>query len=217
MNEFDAIKAKLLALPVKEDAEAEEATEATRKAQWALDCRKFWQGLAPEAFWANDDGRDAELSAVARDWRAVAGDRPFLAIFGESRVGKSWACYHALKRDIFSRRSVIAMRVSQLSTRLSTLFREDPEEHDTFMADLQRVEVLYLDDLDKAVFTERFSQQLFDIIDSRAANRKATLITANTSASQLREALEKNGQRFAGPLVNRIIENSKLVTTKRKA
>jgi DNA replication protein DnaC len=201
---------RIAAAPVAPEPDPGAISEARRKAS-----REYWQKITPEAYWAADDGRDPQLSAIAKNWRAVAQGKDFLMLLGDSRAGKSWACYQALKRDIVGGNSVGAWRTSQLSMKLSTLFRDDPEEHDQLLSDLCRIDVVYLDDLDKAVFTERFGQQLYDIIEARAASFKKTLITANTSPNMLRMMLEKNGLKFADPLVNRIIERGHLVVSQK--
>ena len=203
--DFAAALAALMKLRVISDEDAA-ARSKEREAAARAELAAFWRGITPAAYHAQDDGRNPRLSAIARDWRAVSGGKPVLLLLGDSRRGKTWAAYQSLKREVLARRSIIARRVSQLNMELSALFRDDPEEHRELMRSLCRVDVLLLDDLDKAVFTERAAQELFDVVDARCSARLPIIITANASPRQLRELLDKNGHRFAGPMVNRLVE-----------
>lgn len=173
--------------------------------------RRKWLAIVPPAYQTQDDGRNPKITAIAKDWRKAANGATFLILLGQSRKGKTFCAYACLKREIMARRTVAVYRVAELSATMSALFRDDPEDYEDLLTRLRRVDCLVLDDIDKAVMTDRFAQQMFDLIDHRAAYKLGTIVTANISMADFRKSLERTHASYA-PLVNRIVESGHIET-----
>jgi DNA replication protein DnaC len=72
------------------------------------------------------------------------------------------------------------------------LFWEDQSKAAGFIEELIRVDVLMLDDLDKAKFTERTEAELFEVIDARTAHGRPILASLNAAGDALAAMLPEH-------------------------
>ena len=70
------------------------------------------------------------------------------------------------------------------------------------------MDVLYLDDLDKAKFTERIEAEIYHVINSRTENGKPILATVNTQGDALADLMSDNR---GWPIVRRLRDYCKPV------
>lgn len=82
---------------------------------------------------------------------------------------------------------------SQLTRTLTGLYGTSVSEADAMMRRLCRLDLLIIDDLCKDKLTDRASELIFDLIDSRFSNRKRTWITANFGGQDLEERFGERG------------------------
>ncbi len=169
--------------------------------------RARWEELTPAVFKKPDDGRSPVATAIVADALKVAGDKDLLYIVGPCRSGKSRSAYHALKRFLMEGASAEVGQISDMS-----LARYD--EYADIADRLKHCGVLLLDDMDKGVYTERFSQLIFSILDWRITHSLPTLVTANVSIRILEDYISRNAPQFAKPISSRIAEASKVVEVK---
>jgi DNA replication protein DnaC len=121
---------------------------------------------------------------------------------GATGLGKTRCLILRLRTLHFKEhRSIKFIGAADLGLKCGQLFWEDQSKAAWFIEDLIRVDVLMLDDLDKARFTDRTEAELFHVIDARTANGKPILASLNTTGDELAAMLS---QHRGLPLVRRL-------------
>ena len=106
-----------------------------------------------------------------------------LVIRGSTRLGKTRAAWLLIKRLMLEGRSVKAMTCGEFARQAAENAGDGARD---WFDEMTKVDVLFVDDLGKSKLTERVESDLFDIIESRAANLKPCLFTTNFDGETLK-------------------------------
>lgn len=122
-----------------------------------------------------------------------------LLIRGQTGRCKTRATWRLLRRQFNERRSIIALTSAQFD-------RQCRDAGGTFTLSewfdrLAAVDVLFLDDLGKAKWTEGTEAQMFDLIDERTREGRPILATTNDSGESLAARLSTDRRE---PLIRRL-------------
>ena len=171
---------------------------------------QFWRPITPEALQVPDNGLNALKTAIARHPKQYLGNKAFMVLIGPCRTGKTWTAYHALKSACIDGKTIAAIRAASFSAEVAL----DWDASSKTLKEAQEVEYLLIDDLCKAIFSPRFTQLLFVLIDSRTAHGKKTIITLNAPLRTLFDLIQKTAPQYAEPIMSRINESMSLQVIK---
>lgn len=156
-----------------------------------------WTSVCPELY------RQTEVSKLnpAKLARVMAwsyGPRGLL-LHGKTGLGKTRMMFLLLHRLIVgeNRRAMVFLGNSFSHSAQSAAM----ENIEAWADRLNRVEVLFLDDLAKAKMTDHVEAQLFGVLEMRAAHCLPTLITTNAVGDTLEKRLSEDR---GAPLVRRL-------------
>lgn len=140
--------------------------------------------------WRSDTGSKQALAKYAEvmRWGNDTSELPSMGILakGPSDEGKTFFLYQKIKELIFQGRSVVCMECDTFSHEITRRFGGDkPGQGGEWLDALLIPDVLFLDDLGKSVFTERYTSELFGLIERRAARNKPIFCTTNEDAGSL--------------------------------
>jgi DNA replication protein DnaC len=170
----------------------------------------FWEPITPKALQMPDNGLSALKTAIARHPKQYLGDKTFLVLAGPCRTGKTWTAYQALKSACIDGKTISAIRAASFSAEVAL----DWDAAAKTLKDAQTVDYLLIDDFCKAIFSPRFTQLLFVLIDSRAAHGRKTIITLNVPLKDLFTIMQAAAPLYAEPILSRINESMSLQVIK---
>lgn len=156
-----------------------------------------------------------------------------LIVSGISGLGKSRAAWMAIKRlYLDDKKSVIAMDCQELGNKIAECFRSDVHGAiEAFVKELKGCDVLYIDDLGKGIFTERYKSTLYDVVKFRSEFGRPMLITTNyavvpdrkTGVSELSQRIAMSSEtqskfldQTADAIVRRLLDYSDGIRFERK-
>lgn len=123
------------------------------------------------------------LQTLAKSWTPLSG-KGNLLLHGVTRLGKSRTAWEICKRLDARGVQVKVLTMRDIEFQLQEGFQK---------GDWHRVvdrwcnhQFLFIDDLGKEKLTERSQSCLFQIVDERSANKRATLITTNYDGETLK-------------------------------
>ena len=165
-----------------------------------------WVRLCPLEFRLPcEAGGKTKLSRMDSDvpgWRRVLdwnfGNRGLL-VRGETGRCKTRAMWRLLRKLFEERKKIVVLTAAQFDRQcrdaggnftLSEWFNE-----------LATVDVLFLDDLGKANWTQGTEAQIFDLVDTRTRNGRPILATTNDTGASLTARLSADR---GGPLIRRL-------------
>lgn len=108
-----------------------------------------------------------------------------LYVFGAVGVGKTFAARACLREALVAGCSVAEVSAHRLC-KVTDSFREG----DGLVTAWKSVQVLFIDDLDKARWTPERLVALWELLDARTNSRKRTIVTTNIDSAPLRETLK---------------------------
>ncbi len=125
---------------------------------------------------------NTEAWRAAKDWKGDSN----IYLFGPVGCGKSFLALSILKRVFCATKGrdvaeIAARRFAKLSDRF--------DEGRGMLSELTKVNILLIDDLDKAIWDPERLAALWEILDDRMVGNRRTIITANVAPLQLREML----------------------------
>lgn len=171
--------------------ELDKQKEEERKWQFKRKCERLRKdGIADPSYLAQtfskDDGRNPKISKIcweyAEHWDEMKADNIGILFYGSVGTGKSFqACCiaHAL---IDKGVSVCVTNFPRILNKLQG-FGEDKQ---TFLDQLNRYDLLVIDDLGVERDTSYSVEQIFNIIDARSRSGKPLIVTTNLSLSDLK-------------------------------
>lgn len=118
---------------------------------------------------------------------AAKGDN--LLILGAYQIGKTHCSCHAALRESDKGRTVRYVRYAQWLRGIVSTMGKDMEDAEEQIQQAQRCDLLIIDDFGKGKCTERVSEILFDVIDSREVARRPTWITSNLKSDEIEKHL----------------------------
>lgn len=109
-----------------------------------------------------------------------------LILYGASGTGKTRACYYLFDRLIDDGYTVKVVGAVDFQKEIINCTKPGGDgDLDDFMDSLLEVDVLCIDDLDKARFSPRVEAEFFNLIDKRTSNECPIIISANSSGNTL--------------------------------
>lgn len=105
-------------------------------------------------------------------------------------------------------KSIIAIGAADFSMECGRLFWQDQGQAAAFIHKLCDVDVLYIDDLDKAKFTERTEAEVYHVVNSRTEHGKPILATVNLKGDALKDMMSESR---GWPIVRRLRDYCKAV------
>jgi len=194
----DACYAKLDA-----EHEAKEREERQHK------LTKEFDSLCPPLY------RDSDPSRIFRGYVKAIAEWKFsptgLLLIGPAGKGKTRAAWMLMRREHLEGRSIYGLTATELAKFAADQWHSRAEEKRQAEEALQTcksVALLLIDDLGKQKFTERAELELYDILESRTANMKPTIITANSDGGQLLKMLSADR---GEPILRRLQQFSKVI------
>ncbi len=184
------------------DSAAEHQARRLRENRWAEECPKRFQDT--ELF----DLPNQAKTAAAMRWKY--GPKG-LVLYGQSFQGKSRTAYLIVRREwIDNRRDFLFTSHRDIEVYAQRTMKTDPGEYYRWLARLETVPVLYIDDLGKSNFVRmdgkpKMSEEiLFNALDKRFNEGLPVIITCNGAFDQIAGAMSTDR---GIPLLNRINES----------
>lgn len=134
-----------------------------------------------------------------------------LILIGDSRMGKT-RCAWQLMRRIYCLEGFLFEAISelQLSHKVSEFGKS--ESLKDWIEKLCRVKVLFIDDLGKAVMTERVSSELFYIFEERMKNNRPLVITMQINPENYAQKISnRSGREMADSILNRLKAHCEII------
>ena len=167
--------------------------------------KKTWQQIVGELYAEEFDAakssmEPAKLSQILEFPSKGKG----LCVIGESRRGKSRACFHRL-RDFYldDYLSIKCVTGIEFATKASAAFK-DPAKTQAWLLEFSSPSLLYIDDFGKR-FNITTAEALHEIFEERCKTRKPTWLSTNLT-SELIKKLLKDEPHLANSLIERIKE-----------
>lgn len=192
-------------------AKAEQEFREQNRREQSSSTQAEWERICPPRFQDTDPARIPDQSAMNQiiGWKSVADG---LLALGETGSCKTRSFYLLLRRLHFKeKKSIVAINSADLSMEIGRLFYTDQLAASNFIKRLCSVDVLYLDDLDKAKFTERTEAEVYHIINHRTEHRRPIFASVNCTGEELSGLLSDNR---GWPIVRRLRDYCKLVCFK---
>jgi DNA replication protein DnaC len=134
-----------------------------------------------------------ELEPAVAAWAAGRSDCPSLFLTGPIGVGKTHSAWQATRQWVHTQfggeyRGTPVVEIFR-STALFDALRPDAQENSTraLVKHLQKVDLLFIDDLAAARPSAWTQERLFEIFDERYINRRPVIITCDVLPSALAE------------------------------
>ncbi len=180
-----------------------------------LKAMQTWQHLVPPLYHTSGDwilATDSKTLNRAKVMQVIAwqfGSKG-LFLYGEkSGTGKTTAAYLITKSAIANQKRCAVFSHSEFSRKASFLTNTDQQAGSRWIKLVNECDLLVIDDFGKSRFktadgtSKQAEELLFDILDSRIANKRPTILTSNDNAATLRARLSaERGE----PLLRRLRE-----------
>ena len=164
-----------------------------------------WNGICPPLYRENDLSRIPDaLKAAAANWEG----KRWLGFAGKAGTGKTRAAFIALRRMHFAGSDCYAITGTQLRRLLSDAYADnqsDRAEARQTIKTIRSCRYLLLDDLGKQRFTEAAQEDVFDLLETRAAWERPIIWTTNSGAKDLSNRLSSDR---ADAIIRRLSEFS---------
>lgn len=202
---------------IREEEAARKIIEAR-----ARELREAWLDLCPEDYLDTDlDRTQRELESAGIVGLTMEGEQKKridvptiiervtnwpdsglgLAILGDTGRHKTRLMLKLMERLHFAGQKVAFVNAAAMSDRIGSLLGESAKAGDEYIARLESVQNLLLDDLGKAKMTDRAEEALYRIVEARRSRRKRTFFTANCTGAEL---IQRMSVDRGGPIVRRL-------------
>ena len=159
----------------------------------------WWSKVCPPLYQDTDPKRlpQGPLAKVMA-WSGPKG----LLLHGETGTGKTRAVWLRLRLANERGARFLALDSAGFQEGLYAKFSEGMGDMKCWLGYLSKLPLLFIDDLDKAVFKEWVASELFAVLDRRARAKLPTIITTNATGPTLAKLLG----RWGIPFVRRLRE-----------
>jgi hypothetical protein len=151
-----------------------------------------WQEICPPLYRDTDLRQiPAPLMDAVNGW---TGER-WLGFAGRPGTRKTRAAFVALRRMHYAGKECHAITGTQLRRLLTDAYADDPSDRAEARATVKRIRTcrfLLLDDLGKQRFTEAAQEDVFDLLETRAAYRRPIIWTTNSGKEALADRLSSD-------------------------
>lgn len=166
-----------------------------------------WPAMCPAEFQkqiefgGKSKAKEANLTGTLRWYYRPEG----LRITGKTGLCKTRFMWKLLAREWNNGRKVIGFTHADFRSRITALASGDMTACNSYILDLTRSDILFIDDLGKGRRTPAAEEALFMVIDKRVRDNKPTMYTANMNIETFGEQCSEE---FREPLVRRIEDNT---------
>lgn len=184
------------------EVEKRDREEAERKRiEFEKQVKSYRRMGFPESrmqYWtfANDDGTNAKISAVARNYvenfDRMRKDGKGLLLFGKTGTGKSFAAACIANALIDKGYPVLMTNFARIRNTVQGLFGGRQEYYDSF----NRFPLLILDDLAAESKTEYMQEIVYEVVNNRSLAGLPLIVTANLTADELKNPADVTNQRI---------------------
>lgn len=147
------------------------------------------------------DATDARAEELAE--RLVSGGATGLYVYGDVGSGKTWLACSVLRRA--ARRERYQPRAFGAVSMLSSLRASYDGKQGVTVEELERADMLLVDDLDKPRFTPWALETLYEVVNARVENGRPTIVTANSDMGGLVERLSAGDPVLAEAICDRLV------------
>lgn len=119
-----------------------------------------------------------------------------LVLGGSSGKCKTRSVWKLLKRLYINGVSFIAITETQFANECGSKFAISALEGRQWVDELCKTPLLFIDDIGKSSVTQKFSHELFHVIDKRTSWRRPTIATLNSSGKELESKLGESGAKI---------------------
>lgn len=194
----------------------------------------LWEKICPSDYRATDLTRLRTLmlrkrlklqTAVPKDisldeiWRHEPAYARGLGIIGASGQGKTRIMYELLRRWHFERGlKIVAINAVHFADDLAAMYEHGAGHAERWMERIERVPVLFIDDLGKERLTERVESTYYRIFETRYSQNRRVFFTANMNGSQLEKKWQQSAEKAgfysdrAEPIIRRLREMTDSIT-----
>ena len=183
----------------REEAERKRAESAKRIDQ----LRRFGFHDPSMARWTfeADDGKDERLSRIARNYvnnfEQMKADGKGLLLWGGTGSGKTFAAVCIANALIDRGIPCLVTNFARLTNAIGATFNDRQKRID----DLDRFDLLVIDDLASERETEYMNELVFSIIDARYRSGKPIIVTTNLTAEELKNPNSMHRKRIYSRLM----------------
>lgn len=175
----------------------------------AQEREKAWLEICPPLYRETDAVRlpmnPAPLAKVLK-WKG--GGSRGIALAGATGVGKTRAMFLLLHRLHWEGHHVTAVTAKRFERYVHQMFEKDNEARDMIRR-AHRADILYIDDIGKEKYTERVESEFHDLIETRTANLRPILWTANNNGTGLEAMMSPER---GAPILRRLREFTEIIT-----
>lgn len=172
---------------MKRREEEEKARKAREFQSEVRRLRKLGFPDAEMANWtfANDDGADAKISSIAHKYVDNFGEMKKrgkgLLLYGTVGSGKTYIAACIANELINRGRPCLVTNFARITNTLQGMF----EGKQRYLDDLNRLDLLVIDDLSAERDTSFMNEMVFNVIDARYRSGKPLIVTSNLTSEEL--------------------------------
>ncbi|MDP4120144.1 MAG: AAA family ATPase [Bacillota bacterium] len=188
----------LCACAYKRKKELEAIEQNEKKTRWIAKMREegFTERRMMEWKFSSDDGKTPELMKTARSYfenfNRFKNEGKGLLLYGGVGSGKTFAAACICNALVDKMVPCLITNISRISN-FSQSHYEDRQE---YFDDLNRFDLLILDDLSAERRTEYQNEVVYNVIDSRNRAKLPLIVTTNLTADELKRPTDKFEQRI---------------------
>ena len=171
----------------------------SRECKSGFDALIWWEGVPP-IYQETDINK---LPRQSQSKQILEWDRSTsLYVYGGSGRGKTRTLYLAGRLAIADGHGFEFIRANTLNDMLSDTTVAGRDEFNGWFDDICNVELLAVDEVDKAILNRKCEAKFFELVEYRTSNALATVFISNLNVKALALELKRTG----GPLLRRITE-----------
>lgn len=150
-----------------------------------------WRKICPPLYQRTDPARLPQRPL--RQVQAWQYGPKGLILYGPTGTGKTRAAWLLIRRLFSEGVFVHALACTDFGNQLADRFRDKQGEPTWWLNNLAKIPCLFLDDIDKCVFTGRVEREFFALVEKRTSRRLPIIVTTNVVGSVIERALPAVG------------------------
>ena len=172
--------------------------------------QKQWENLCPPLYQDSDSKRfNPKVWSKVGSWHPNAVG---MLLHGCTGVCKTRMVWHLIKKlYLVDKCSIKAFGPSDFGLLYGKEKQKSLDAAYNWILRLANVDIVFIDDLEKMIFTETVKEGLFALIEKRTGNCKPFIVTTNLDSAGLKRAMNSDKSEYGTPFVRRLIEFCEVV------